>query len=168
MERYTVTGNSIELQSGRIALSDDIVFHRKHLLKPTEEDGVYEILGKMAFKKGQSFGYEGPELGRNVLVNVNDGQQAVPTPLAVEREDTVENQVSAFSGETITVAEIAKERNARIFDVVDLLADYNVTVTRGADEVPVERWHQIKADLDTASEDDGDEETDDEDEDEES
>ena len=59
MDKYQVTGPSVNVNAGCVLLSADQVRRRRHNLKAVGDD-VFEIVNPIQFKHGETFGYDGP------------------------------------------------------------------------------------------------------------
>lgn len=58
MQRYTVTGHSVNIHSGILDLAPEQAASRLHSLADLG-DGLYEVLSPVQFKRGEEIGYDG-------------------------------------------------------------------------------------------------------------
>ena len=59
MRKYEVIGDSANFSQGRLKLSDEQYAAREHALEKTDEEGVYEIVSKVQFKRGEKLLWDG-------------------------------------------------------------------------------------------------------------
>ena len=58
MREYAVTTRQATLTAGRVRLTKEQARPRAHALKATEAEGVYEVVGEIHFKGGETFGWD--------------------------------------------------------------------------------------------------------------
>jgi hypothetical protein len=68
MQRYTVTGHSVNIHSGILDLTHEQAASRLHSLTDLG-DGLYEVLYPVQFKRGEEIGYDG-EVNKNLLQSI--------------------------------------------------------------------------------------------------
>jgi len=59
MKDYIVEADYVSISSGIIKLTKEQASARDHALEKTKEAGVYNIIAKTGFKKGEVFSYDG-------------------------------------------------------------------------------------------------------------
>jgi|GEM_PF-2334250 len=78
MKNYEIIGTFANFSPpGKLELSDEQYDARKHALKETGKKGVYEILSKVQFKRGERIGWDG-EPSKMLLKNLEVSQEPKP------------------------------------------------------------------------------------------
>ena len=84
METMEVTGSYVEILSGNLKLTQQQADARKYGLEATPKKGVYKVINRVGFKRGEVFGYEGADLGRGFMLDVNFGREKAEKADAVD------------------------------------------------------------------------------------
>lgn len=170
MMEVEVTGASIPIHSGILRLTKEQADARAHVLKPVGK-GAYELTGMTTFKQGERFSYDGPDLGRHAMRQINNGDSerkpgftpsgySQPAPAANDLTGETEANPDAHTGNagededgsgpdvegTTTVKKLAKRLNRTVEATITLLEDYGVTdVKVGKDQIPAEVAERVVA-----------------------
>lgn len=78
MKKFTVTGALVMLHNGLIALDERQARDCRSGLKATDKPGVFEIVGPVGLKKGETFGYDG-DPGKKALHVIEDAAVVAAT-----------------------------------------------------------------------------------------
>jgi hypothetical protein len=160
MHNYMVTGPFITIGAGELQLTPEQAEAREYALKPLNKN-LFQVIKPVGFKRGESFGYRGPELSKAVAVlEVDKKGPKVPKVPAIPPLYTVSTVVplqadgkeveTPVDGEPLTVQGLAERLNLTLEGAITLLADYEITVKGAGDIVPVETLADVLADFEEA------------------
>ncbi len=149
METYTVIGSVVTINTGLLELNKGQAEPRMHALEKTEEAGIFRVANPTHFKRGESFGYEGPPLSKVVLVNLaGEGEESIESAsviLPVISEDDEIPSVSSEEGsdDVMTVKQLGELLNLSVKDTIALLSDYEFVASAYNSKVPVSLVEQV-------------------------
>lgn len=92
MKQYK-TNAIVTITDGSVMLNEDQARRRRHKLKPTDKENVFEIMQPIQFKAGEVFGYDG-ELSKTYksIIDDLDELKAAEAEAAAKAEAEKETQ----------------------------------------------------------------------------
>ena len=147
MKLYTIE-KPVTLASGVLQLTEEQAKLRSSKLQSLGGD-LYQILAKVQFKGGETFGYDGDLTKLVQCVEVSDSE-AEEKPALTEEEPQQEEPSYEEDSEVLTVRELsATLENQTIKETLELLkGKYGCKLKAGADIVPIQIIEKIVIDFD--------------------
>jgi hypothetical protein len=152
MKKMEVTGPYVEIFHGVLELTDEQAKARSYGLEATDKEGRYNVVKRVGFKRGERFGYRGPDLGRGFLQNINHGKDIKQSDAPVvgdsfdggNAEGNPEGEILPVPDvKEMTVDELAGTLGFTQEDTIAILKDYGVKLKRGDQIVPADTVREV-------------------------
>lgn len=150
METMEVTGSYVEILSGTLKLTQHQADARKFGLESTSKKGVYKVINRVGFKRGEVFGYEGADLGRGFMLDVNFGRENAAKADSVEEFTETPDPALEVPQTEMTLAELSQKLELTKDETIALLKDYDVKVKKDTDTISPEKVQEVLNDWNVA------------------